>query len=194
MRNGCLLLLASLVSLTLCQADPIVFPSGYIPFTSLDYMTHPDKDGYSLVFGETKQLGELMHYLQTLPALTGNQQYASGPIELAPGMFFTNVLVPTSQERYGDFRDFGGSIYDPYAGPIFGASTQFAMNYGLVPGTYLPFTQNIIPASLLGGFFAFRIGPNDPISTTPEPNALLLFAIGIPAILAADRIKKHRSS
>lgn len=185
MRNSVLLILSSLISLSLCQADPIVFPSGYIPFDSLYYMTHRDQNGYSLVFGQTPHLNDLMHYLQSLPPLTGSQQYANGRIELAPGVFFTNVLVPTSAERYGDFRDFGAPIYNPMAGPIFGSSSQFAANYGLPPGIYLPFTQNIIPASLLGDFFAFRIGPSDPVSTTPEPSALLLFVIGLPAILGA---------
>ena len=192
MRNGVLLILASLLSFSLCQADPIVFPSGYIPFTSLYYMTHRDQNGYSLVFGQTPHLNDLLHYLQSLPPLTGNQQYANGPVELAPGMFFTNVLVPTSAERYGDFRDFGAPIYNPFAGPIFGSSSQFAVNYGLPPGIYLSFAQSIIPTSLLGDFFAFRISSSDPVSTTPEPSALLLFAIGLPAILGAYRIARRR--
>jgi hypothetical protein len=45
MRKCFLLVLASLMSLALCQANPIVFPSGYIPFDSLEYMTYSDQNG-----------------------------------------------------------------------------------------------------------------------------------------------------
>ena len=186
MRNRFLLAMALLMPFSRCLADPIVFPPGYIPFSKLDYLTRPDSKGYSLIVGETGPgFGELMHYLQSLAPVSGNQQYANRSIELAPGMFFSNVLVPTSSERHGDFRDSGGVLYDPLAGPWVGGQTQFAVNYGLFPGGYQPFVQSIIPMSRMGELFAFRIGPGDPLSAAPEPSYLLLFAISGAALLAA---------
>jgi len=105
---------------------------------------------------------ELVEYLRSLPAVSGNQLYANQPIELAPGRFFNNVIVPTAAEREGNFGAFG-PIYDPM--------------------TSAPFAGGIIPMSRFGELFAFRVGPADPVSSTPEPAALFPTALGI-AILA----------
>jgi hypothetical protein len=64
-------------------------------------------------------------------------------------------LVPTSAERGGDFRDFAGIITDPLSGQ--------------------PFPENIIPTSVLGGFYAFRLAPSNAV---PEPSPLNALALG----------------
>jgi hypothetical protein len=179
MRNHALLALALLVPSAFCTADPTTFPQGFTPFTSLDYRTFTDQNGYSLVVGEITTLdgmNNLWNYLSSLPALSGNQHYANQPIELAPGVFFTNVLVPTSDERQGNFGDFGGPIYDPMTGTP-GTATQFAAYYDLTPANYKPFSGNIIPMSRLFGIYAFRVGPD--VSSVPEPAAFLLLALGM---------------
>jgi hypothetical protein len=195
--RACLLLAFSLLApIFRCQAEPITFPAGYVPFTFLDYMTVPDSNGYSLVVGEATAPGALqalVEYLRSLQAESGNQQYADEPIELAPGLFFNNVLVPTSSEVQGDFRDFGGLLYDPASGSLSGVPTQFAVNYNLAPGRYTPFAMSIIPMSVYGELFAFRIGPDDPASAVPEPGGLLPFAFGI-ATLLVGRATFEKSS
>ncbi|HEY1946754.1 MAG TPA: hypothetical protein VGG97_07100 [Bryobacteraceae bacterium] len=164
-----------------CQADTITFPSGDIPFSSLDYISKPDPNGYLLVVGTISpdSLSQFMSYLNSLPALSGNQPYSNASIELAPGLFFSNVMVPTTAERQGLFEDFGGLIYNPYTFimPAVGWS-PVGIFYNLLPGEYLPFAGNDIPTSLLGDPFAFRLGPSDPSAAAPEPAGLLLIGTG----------------
>ena len=174
-----------------CQADPIAFPQGYIPFSFLDYETFPDQGGYSLVVGETTTLADralLLQYLNSLPSIAGNQQYGNNPIELAPGQFFNNVLVPTYAERQGDFQDFGYVIYDPETFSPSPVISQFAIDYSSPPGNYLPFPGNYLPLDLVGDIYAFRLGAGDGASAAPEPDNLLLCALGIVALGMSRRI------
>jgi len=162
-----------LASCLICQAAPISFPTGYIPFDFVDYVT--SQNGYSLIVGETTRSGglmELVEYLRSLPAVSGNQQYTDQSIELAPGQFFSHVLVPTSAEREGNFQDFG-RIIDPMAS--------------------MPFPGSIIPMARFGELFAFRVGPADPASTAPEPGAFLLVALGMAAVVTT-RLRPGRRS
>ncbi|HEX4169157.1 MAG TPA: hypothetical protein VHZ55_27150, partial [Bryobacteraceae bacterium] len=162
MRTILVLSLALFATSCLCSATPIAFPQGFVPFSFLDYQTFSGPSGYSLVAGEISsaqaqvQLGE---YLSSLPAISDNQRYQNQPIELAPGLFFDNVLVPTAEEIQGDFQDAGVSVYDPKTG--------------------IPFPGGIIPRSRLSELFAFRLGPGSAVSTAPEPGGFVLFALGI---------------
>ena len=84
------------------QAASITFPAGYVPFTSIYYESGPDQNGYSIVEGvltTINQNGALYEYLLSLPALSDTQAYTNPSIELAPGLFFSNVLVPTSAKH-----------------------------------------------------------------------------------------------
>jgi hypothetical protein len=177
-----------------CQAEAITFPSGDIPFSSLDYISKPDPEGYSLVVGTISpdSLSDFMLYLNSLPALSGNQSYSNASIELAPGLFFSNVMVPTTAERQGLFEDFGGPIYNPFALISSAGWSPVAIFYNLLPGQYAPFAGNYIPTSLFGDPFAFRIGPSDPSATVPEPAGLLLIGIGFVLLgLAGSRLLRR---
>ncbi len=132
----------------------------------------------------------LWNYLSSLPAVTGDQYYAKQPVELAPGAFFNRVLVPTTTDIEGDFQDFGGAIYDPLTGTDGGAPTQFGVDYNLALGHYSVFAGNIIPTSLPYGIYAFRIGPDLPDSSTPEPGAFLLVGLGLMALTSTGAKRK----
>ena len=56
MRKIVLFALALLGTAVQSNAGPIMFPDGYIPFSSVDYETSPDSNGVSLVVGEAKTL------------------------------------------------------------------------------------------------------------------------------------------
>jgi hypothetical protein len=129
-----------------------------VPFTLIDYITAPDTSGIRLVFGNSTLAAFSIRSLP-LPS-SPNEAFSNTSIELAPGQFFSDVLVPTSAERGGDFRDFGGIITDPLCG--------------------CPFPGNIVPAVLLGRFYAFRLAP---ASAVPESSSLVDLALG--GILAA---------
>jgi hypothetical protein len=163
-----------------CHAGTITFPSGDIPFSSLDYISKPDPAGYSLVVGTISpdSLSDFTLYLNSLPALAGNQAYSNTSIELAPGLFFSNVMVPTTAERQGLFQDFGGPIYNPFEFISSAGWSPVAIFYNLLPGQYAPFAGNYIPTTLFGDPFAFRIDLSDPSAAVPEPAGLLLIGMG----------------
>ena len=93
------------------------------------------------------------------------------PIEVGPGLFFDNVLVPTSAEREGNFEAFLGPIVDPLSGHAF--------------------ARNIIPMSRLGELFAFEIGPSAAsVAAAPEPTTVGQLGIGFAAILLILFLKK----
>ena len=197
----CLTVFALLATSFLCQAEPISFPTGYVPFSFIDYMTLPDSDGVRLVVGEvgsSNARANLLSYLAALPPVTGNQQYVGGPIELAPGLFFNDVLVPTVAERAGDFESFREPIYDPITGALFSLGIGCAPPppFTLVPGSNdlsfsagcptnllefsWPFPGNYIPLTRLGSPFAFLLGPSqqtDPV--VPEPASIYLIGIAL---------------
>jgi len=172
MRKFLCVALGVVTSAFVCKAESISFPQGYVPFSSIFYESQPDQNGNMLVEGWTANgngLGwvQLYNYLSSLPAVSGDQAYANQPIELAPGMFFSNVLVPTVAERAGDFQDFGGPVMDPMTG---GPNGQ----------DMVAFPGNQIPPSRLFGFFAFRVGAA--VSPVPEPNGFFLLALGAGAL------------
>jgi alpha-tubulin suppressor-like RCC1 family protein len=121
----------------------ISFPQGYIPFTSLYYVSAPSANGDRLVVGNmTMAAFSQMKNLILLPS-SPNQMFEDSAIELAPGVFSSRVYIPTAAERVGDFSSFGGALMDPT--------------------TNLPFPNNIIPANRLPDPFAFRV--NGPTTT-----------------------------
>ncbi len=130
--HNCLKVFALLATSFLCQAEPISFPTDYVPFSFIDYLSLSDSNGFRLVVGEVgspDKRQSLLSYLAALPAVTGNQQYVGTPIQLAPGLFFNNVLVPTVSERAGDFASFRGPILDP----INDALSSFGIGCGVNP-------------------------------------------------------------
>ncbi len=138
-----------------------------MPLTSIEYTSAPDANGIRLILGDSTL--QAFRILRSLPAASAGQQFSDASIELAPGQFFTNVSVPTPAELNGDFRDFGGPVLDPI-------SRQ-------------PFPENIIPAALLGGFYAFPVGPAAPV---PEPEALYTFTLGASG-MALTLLRRRRS-
>lgn len=144
-----------LVAAVTCSAASISFPDDFIPFTSIYYTAYVN--GNVLIVGEGT--GEpFRDYLQSLPIPNSGQKYIDARIELAPGRFFSHILVPTEAERQGDFSAFGIPVYDPYTGRPF-------------PGNHIPFDR-------LGGIFAFRSNFT-PVTPTPEPATGCLIAAGI---------------
>ena len=110
----------------------------------------------------------LSRSLMSLPAISDAEKYANEPIQLAPGFFFNNVLVPTSAETQGNFADYGNPIDDPM--------------------TQRPFSGNYIPLLRLGTPFAFRIGPATAGNSVPEPRGLFAIVAAI-ATLGALRLR-----
>ena len=151
-----LLLLAFLIGVeTSIQASPIAFPAGFVPFTSIDYVTRPLPDGDRLVLGESYLAAARVIQTIPLPSLL-NEVFSDAFIQLAPGQFFSNVYVPTARDRAGDYSEFGGLLTDPLTGA--------------------PFPGGIIPVSRLFGLYAFRLGPAS--TATPEPTSFALLVLG----------------
>ena len=119
------------------------YPSDFIPYASLNYISAPNGAGDRLLVGNTMQSGSdpNANYEEIvalpLPAAT-NQQYC-GTVQLASG---ENVVayVPTPAERVGDFSPFSGLLLDP-------------------TNNDRPFPGGIIPISRIGGIYAWRIAP-----------------------------------
>src|ERR1035437_6993503 len=143
MIRSTLLLLASASSGALLAQTPACapFPAGFIPFASV-YNVFGIPGNNQLVAGMPGS-GGYRDITIRLPLPAAPDQMFCGSIELAPGRFFDGVYVPTPQERVGDYSkstDVAGrviTLYDPAANLFF-------------PG-------NIVPASRLDGFFAFRV-------------------------------------
>ena len=174
LRNVPLILIGTIVSALGCRADPIVFPDCFIPFGSIFHVSAPDANGYSIVEGlvdAEHTVGPLYQYVTSLPVPTEDQTFANQEIELAPGMFFSNVLVPTTAEREGNFESVDIPIIDPYSNG--------------------PFSQNIIPLSLFGTPFVFVLAPAASDSPVPEPSMSILVG---PAILALVMALKNRAT
>jgi hypothetical protein len=103
-----------------------------------------------------------------------NETFSDASIQLAPGQFFSNVLVPTAAQRGGDYSTFSQPLIDPILG--------------------VPFARNVIPTSrLLGptgnGLYAFEVGPQ--AAAIPEPSALhLLLVAGLVTALGLRTRKR----
>jgi hypothetical protein len=151
------------------QADPIAFPAGFVPFTSIEYVTRALPNGDRLVLGNASL--ETLHELLSIPLPTeANQIFSNSQIELAPGEYFTQVYVPTPLDRIGAYPEFAGLLIDPVTGAPF-------------PGGY-------IPTSKLFGYYAFRLAPGA-ITPTPEPGSFVLIAAGA-ALIFLTRLRCTR--
>ena len=121
------------------------FPTGFVPFTSVYYLSAPNSAGDRLLVGNTLQAGApdpLVNYktIQSLPLPAANNQPFCGNVTLATG-YSLSAYVPSALERDDNFESsFVGLLIDPV--------------------TNTPFPGGIIPASrLYGGLFAWRIPP-----------------------------------
>ncbi len=187
MRLRCHLSTVFLLSAALCQAGPVFqsatragnigFPTGVIPFATIDYITGPDASGDWLVVGEAMPVDSLDPSLSwsqgflnlvPLPNLP-DQLFKDQHIELAPGLYFDSVYVPPAQERFGDFPSFAGLLTDPLTGQAF-------------PG-------GIIPPNQMGSPAALRICDSCAVTGAPEPGTFNAVMAGIAALtlLAAGR-------
>jgi len=114
------------------------FPAGFVPFSTVPTVTGANKAGDRLVVGALKgnNFSVISANLPLPKAL--NEEYCDASVFLAPTSSYLNVYVPSAAERSGDFSAFAGLLIDP-------TNNQ-------------PFPAGIIPASRLGGIYAFRIG------------------------------------
>lgn len=125
----------------------IPFPSGFIPFTSISYVTAANSAGDHLVVGVPSP--GLFEALANLP-LPGfaNQTFCDTQVQLAPGQYYPSVYVPTADESGGNFSAFAGLLVDP--------------------GTNQPYPNGIIPSGALASVFAWRIGAAQASSGSPN--------------------------
>ncbi len=151
------------------QADPIAFPPGFVPFTSIEYVTSALPNGDRLVLGNAPL--PTLKELQSIPYPSSlGQVFSDSQIQLAPGQYFSDVYVPTPADRVGYYPEFAGLLIDPSSGT--------------------PFPGGIIPTSRLFGYYAFRLAPGV-ITPTPEPTSFLLIAAGA-ALLFLNPLRRIR--
>jgi hypothetical protein len=151
------------------QAASISFPTGLVPFNSIANETAPAANGDILVLGYANPA--LESALGSLPLPDApNETFSDASIQLAPGQFFSNVLVPTAAQRGGDYSAFSQPLIDPLTGT--------------------PFAGNIIPNVRLFGLYAFEVGPQ--AATIPEPSALNLMLIAGLATTFGFTVRKRR--
>jgi hypothetical protein len=125
------------------------FPANFVPFTSLYYVTKGNSKGDRLIVGNTLQPTASdpksnFEAIIAMPLPAFVNQQLCGSVTLAPG-YTLAAYVPSASERNGDFSSFGVQLIDPVSNT--------------------PFPGNIIPASRLGGIFAWRV-PSQPALTT----------------------------
>ncbi len=105
------------------------------PFSVIYYVTLPDSNGDQLVVGKLRDV----HVLAPIPLPTAlNEMFADKSVELAPGVYFSSVYVPSAAERSGVYTYFGVPLPDPHS-----------------PGINFP--MNIIPPARFGDPWAFRV-------------------------------------
>ena len=119
------------------QSTCVNFPPGFIPFSSIGYVTAADSAGDHLVVGVPAS-GALALIAANIPvpAFT-NQTFCDAQVQLAPGQYYPNVYVPTVAELNGNFSAFSGLLTD--------SNNQ-------------PYPNGAIPLSQLSSVFAWRIG------------------------------------
>jgi hypothetical protein len=121
------------------QSTCINFPAGFIPFSSISYVTAADSAGDHLVVGVPAPGAlSLINASIPIPAFT-NQTFCDAQVQLAPQQFYPNVYVPTAAELSGDFSAFSGLLVNAANGQ--------------------PYPNGQIPSSQLANVFAWRIGP-----------------------------------
>src|SRR5580698_3926656 len=108
------------------QATCISFPSGFVPFSSISYVTAANSAGDHLVVGVPAP-GALAFITANIqpPAFT-NQTFCDAQVQLAPQQFYPNVYVPTTAEVGGNFSAFSGLL--------------------TIPGTSAPYAGGVIPS------------------------------------------------
>ena len=121
------------------------YPAGFVPFTSITYQSAPDKTGDTLLVGVVSQSNLAM--IQNLPLPAAPNQEFCGTVNLGSGYNVT-AYVPTAAERVGNFSSFGGVLINPLSNS--------------------PFPGNVIPESLLGGVYAWRIPPQSISTATAQ--------------------------
>src|SRR5260370_23962946 len=103
----------------------------------VSYTTDADRQGDRLVVGELAGDAAGLQKLQQLiplPSLV-NQQFCD-QVQIGPGVW-VNAYLPTADERNGKFPDFAGLLVDPGSGQ--------------------PYPGGVIPQSLAGQVFAWRV-------------------------------------
>ncbi len=121
-------------------AQCLNFPANVVPLASVSYVTAADPYGDHLVVGSLA--GGLNALTQIpLPAST-NQLFCGSQVPLAPQQYYAGVYVPTAAERSGNFPDFATLLVDPT--------------------TNQPYPGGVIPSSLLGQVYAFRVAAAQP--------------------------------
>jgi uncharacterized protein (TIGR03437 family) len=119
------------------QSTCVPFPAGFVPFSSINYVTTADAAGDLLVVGAPAE-GALSTINADIPLPAfANQFFCDAQVQLAPQQFYPNVYVPTAAERSGDFNAFNGLLVSPFNGQ--------------------PFANGVIPQTLLESVFAWRI-------------------------------------
>jgi len=153
-------------TLTLTVNEPaqtcIPFPSGFVPFQTVSYLSPPNAAGDRILVGSLQSAGFSGIAGIPLPTVV-NQKFCDANVRLQSVVtqLYQNVYVPTAAERAGDFSAFNGLLTDPLTGS--------------------PFPGGIIPTSRLGSVYAWRMGPQTPvtpvsISTTTLPQATAFLA------------------
>ena len=121
------------------QSTCVNFPAGFIPFSSISYVTAADAAGDHLVVGVPAPSAlSLINASIPLPAFT-NQTFCDAQVQLAPQQLYPNVYVPTAAELSGNFSAFSGLLVNP--------------------ATNVAYPNGAIPTGQLANVFAWRIGP-----------------------------------
>ena len=129
---------AIIVTRVCAQTTCLNFPANFIPFSSILYVTAADSAGDHLVVGVPAP-GTLSAISANIPLpATTNQMFCDAQVQLGPGQFYPNVYVPTTAELSGNFNAFSGLLLNTNG---------------------QPFPNGVIPLSLQGNVFAWRIGP-----------------------------------
>ena len=88
------------------------FPSGFIPFSAISYVTAADSAGDHLVVGVPAS-GALASINANIPLPAATNQTFCGQVQLAPNQFYPSVYVPTAAELTGNFAAFSGLLTVP---------------------------------------------------------------------------------
>ena len=128
------------------------FPSTFVPFATIAYVTAPNTVGDRLVVGALADPSTQQITANIPLPLALNDIYCA-PVQLGPKNFYANVYVPTTAERSGTFSAFAGLLLDP-------VNNQ-------------PFPGGVIPLSRLGSVYAWRIAAPSPLTivTSSLPSA-----------------------
>jgi uncharacterized protein (TIGR03437 family) len=133
-------LLAGLIlARAFAQSTCVSFPSGFIPFSSIYYVSAADSAGDHVVVGvPAPNLFSTIFANIPPPAFT-NQTFCDAQVQMAPGQYYPNVYVPTAAERAGNFNAFTGLLFNP--------------------ATNQPYANGVFPASQSNTVWGWRIGP-----------------------------------